>query len=119
MRDDEIPQGVLPRSAISVHAPRVVAFPGIISSDKPGYAQPQADVIEMAEKLLDGARSGEIQAVAFCAVTDDGDLLRGWKGSACTDLLMASIVYLKSAFAHAVNRHQFESTDTWRPRGPA
>ena len=55
---------------------KVVAFQGNII---PGEANP--DIVDELERLLDEARSGELQAIAYCTVSGDAKGT-GWPGNA-------------------------------------
>jgi hypothetical protein len=65
---------------------KVVAFKGSII---PGEANP--DIIEELERLLTEARSGELEAFAYCTVVGDAKGT-GWTGNAGkSDALAAAI----------------------------
>jgi hypothetical protein len=66
-------------------------------------APTQQDLIAQLESLLERARSGELQALAFAGVLSNGNSISGWGGRSTTLRLMGSIAFLQARFAHAAN----------------
>lgn len=49
----------------------IKTFPGVEFIDQSAHEQPQADVIELLERLLEQAETGELQAIAVVTVMSD------------------------------------------------
>jgi len=57
------------------------------------------DVVEILEELLERAKAGELQALAFATVNGGGALGTGWNGNEGTrDVMGASISLLQSRY---------------------
>ena len=69
---------------------QIIAFKG---GSIPGVADP--DIVAELERLLEEAKSGDLQAIAYCTVRDD-EKGTGWVGMAGTrDSIAASIAILQ------------------------
>ena len=66
-------------------------------------APAQQDLVAQLENLLERARSGELQALAFAGVLSNGNSVNGWGGGPMLLRLMGSIAFLQVRFAHAAN----------------
>lgn len=90
----------------------VSVFPGILRPGQPANAQPQQDIIEKLESLLDRAQSGQLQALAFAGISDTGNTFDGWCGGAYVTSLMGAIAFLEQRFAQSANA---TNTPGWSP----
>ncbi len=91
----------------------VVTLPGVSDHDKPANGQPQQDLIEALEKLLEAAKTGEIQGVALAIIGDDRHICTAWKGGFVATELMAAVAWLYFRYGRAFDGG--ESMD-WIPR---
>lgn len=77
---------------------KVVPFSGSIV---PG--EPDPDIIEVVEDLLDEAKSGKLRGIAFGAVKTGNALSTGWVGSDGTrDSLSTSVTLLHHRFVATI-----------------
>ena len=55
-------------------------------------AEPDPELVERIEELLERAKAGEIQGLMYCGVAGgpDNEVLYGWAGGKNNDLLMSS-----------------------------
>ena len=72
-------------------------------------APAQQDLVAQLENLLERARSGELQALAFAGVLSNGNPIDGWGGGPMLLQLMGSIAFLQTRFAHSANLQLDES----------
>lgn len=91
----------------------VVTLPGVFDHDRPANGQPQQDLIVALERLLEAAKTGEIQAVAFAIINDDRAVSTAWKGGFVSNELMAAVAWLYFRYGRA-----FDDSETmdWIPR---
>ncbi len=57
-----------------------------------GGPEPVSDLIKTLEGLLEQARTGELQALAYCTVRASGKIGTGWNGGAGTRFPLGSAV---------------------------
>lgn len=66
----------------------IVALPGkALSADQTG-GKPNPETIACLERLLDRARTGSLQVVAYAGVNADGGSSTGWSSGTKTDAIM-------------------------------
>jgi hypothetical protein len=74
---------------------RVVSITGEPVS---AHGEPNAALVDMLEKALEGARSGYYQSAALALTTADDQALNQWQHNGKAFLLLASINYLHHDF---------------------
>jgi hypothetical protein len=79
-------------------------LPGVIAA----AGQPRPDVIECLEGLLEEAKSGAIQAIAFAYSDRDGAPVNGWRG----ENLMTSVSFLFLRYGRDCLADDFEPIET-------
>ncbi len=75
-------------------AGNVVALPGVC---KPTNGEPQPHVIARCEKLLEDAKSGRVQFIAFACYAPDDSILYSWteKGNSLRALAAVSRLFFR------------------------
>ncbi len=69
----------------------------------PQKSDPDKDLILGLEKLLDEAKSGELQGIAFAAMYSTGEFKTDWDGTATALPMMGAIAMLSYAFSQAID----------------
>jgi hypothetical protein len=76
---------------------KILPFPGCEVPDQVASQQPQKEVIKLLEQLLEMAKTGELQAVAYAGVLENTQTINDYKfgsGSACYSLNSAALYLL-------------------------
>lgn len=69
--------------------------------------EPDGEIIAVIEDLLARAKSGDLQAIAYCTVSDDGVVGTGWAGTDGTRHPLGMAVSILSVrYPTAVMRHE-------------
>lgn len=64
------------------------------------HGEPDPELIEYLEELLERARSGNLRAIAVAQVTSERSLGSGWKGGCDTHDMIAAIAKLSWRFMY-------------------
>lgn len=62
----------------------------------PAATEPDAELIATIEGLLEDAKSGALQALAYCTVRMDGEIGTGWDGAGGTRYALGMAVSILS-----------------------
>lgn len=81
----------------------VVTLPGVENTHQPITRQPQNDVIEVLERILEEAKTGDVQGITFALIKHDSSIATGWKGEYVANTMMAAVSWLLFRFGNAFN----------------
>jgi hypothetical protein len=86
----------------------VVGLPGVDAPEQPATQQPQPDVIARLEVLLERAKSGEIQAIAYGYVNESGNACEGWTIGNLPTRVEYALGFALNCLQHRYFAHQAE-----------
>jgi hypothetical protein len=89
----------------------VVHLPGV-DSGKTVSSQPQGDLVKKLEEILEKAKTGEVQAVAFAVIGDDRSIATSWAGGFVVNELMSAVSWLYFRYGLAFNSSPSQSYTT-------